>query len=146
MKTCSTARSSHWGENALTRRRAFLLLPDKNRICPHQHRMGSFRGLKVSQKPAQHAFAHSFARLTRTYSAKIHPLSRQPLASSHIRPVYSTTFIFKLQHFSFVKNVELIVINTSKMHNLHKNRAILCLQPAQSPHLVPCFPLLLPFF
>ena len=49
MKTCSTARSSLWGENAATPCRAFLSFPDKNRICPHQHCMGSFRGLAVGK-------------------------------------------------------------------------------------------------
>ena len=50
MKTCSTVRSSDWGENTRTPSRAFLPFPDKNRICPHQHRMGSFRGLRARVK------------------------------------------------------------------------------------------------
>ena len=125
MKTCSTARSSHWGENALTLCRAFLLFPDKNRICPHQHRMGSFRGLRVRVKDCtSRGFAYSFARLTRTYSAKIYPLTRQPLASSHIRLVYSTIFALKLQHFSFVINVELFTEKPCNIYKYNKKSSI----------------------
>ena len=138
MKTCSTARSSHWGENALTLCRAFLLFPDKNRICPHQHRMGSFRGLRARVKDrTSRSFAYSFARLTRTYSAKIHPLTRQPLASSHIRPVYFTISAFKLQHFSFVINVELKDQFPLKLYKTTKKVVILCVFAPLRPYLVP---------
>lgn len=147
MKTCSTARSSLWGENAATPCRAFLSFPDKNRICPHQHCMGSFRGLTVRGKDARNrGFAYSFARLTRTYSAKIYPLTRQPLASSHIRPVYSTIFAFKLQQFSFVRNVELKAKNPCKTYKLNKKVAILCRFAAKSAYLVPRFLLPTLFF
>ena len=54
MKTCSTVRSSDWGEITRTPLRAFLSFPDKNRICPHQHRMGSFRGLNAGERYTRH--------------------------------------------------------------------------------------------
>ena len=117
----------------------FFSLPTKTGFARSSASVRVVSGVRVTHQ-TRRAVPRTLVRPFRTYSAKIYPLSWQPLASSHIRPTKYTTFPPILQYFGRFFPFKFYV---EVLQNLRPCFCLLCTKTSVFRHFEPfCLPFL----